>query len=162
MLIAAAVLFIFTAADEYRALLGQKAGLADKLLSFSAVKSIPHRTSFVTLTGKSDDRLSGVVNALQAGNAEELSKYFDNYVDLTLPDRRVSSYSKSQAKMVLKDFFDNIRVKGFNWQIKGDGETSNYCIGTLQTLSGNFRATMYIRQEGEQPLIKEFNLAGLR
>lgn len=110
-------------------------------------------------TLSSPDRLGGVVNALQAGNAEELSRYFDAYVDLALPDKRVGSYSKSQAKMVLRDFFDTYKVKGFNVQVTGRGENPSYCIGTLQTKGGDFRTSLFIRQEGDQTLIKEINLA---
>ncbi|TDX00102.1 DUF4783 domain-containing protein [Dinghuibacter silviterrae] len=137
-------------------------GAAAILITFTAAGA--HR-GFPALGGSSPavvdspDRLGGVVNALQSGNAEELSRYFDSYVDLTLPDKRVGSYSKSQAKMVLRDFFDTYKVKGFNVQVKGETENPSYCIGTLQTRGGDFRTTLFIRQEGEQTLIKEINLA---
>jgi len=104
------------------------------------------------------DRLVDVVNALKAGNAEQLSKYFDSYIDLTLPDKRVISYSRSQAKMVLGAFFDTYRVKSFNMQTRGGGDKDNYCIGTLQTSGGSFRTMLFIKQEGNLPMIKEINL----
>lgn len=105
------------------------------------------------------DKFTGVVTALQAGNVDELSRYFDAYVDLTLPDKRLGSYSKIQAKMVLRDFFETNKVKGFVIQSKGEGGTNAYCIGTLQTSGGNFRACLFVRQEGDQPLIKEIDFS---
>lgn len=136
---AAAILITFTAAGAHRGLM------------------MTSGDSLAVLPGA--DRLGAVVNALQSGNAEELSRYFDSYVDLTLPDKRVGSCSKSQARMVLRDFFDTYKVKGFNVQGKGEGDNPNYCIGTLQTTGGNFRTTLFIHQEGQTTLIKEINLA---
>jgi len=136
---AAAVLLTFTVAGGHRGFAGASA-------------DIPAAVS-------SADKLGPLVNALRTGNAEELSRYFDSYVDLTLPDRRVGSCSKSQAKMVLRDFFDTYRVKGFYMEGKANATNSGYCTGTLRTFGGNFPTTLFIRQEGEQALIKEINLA---
>ena len=137
-------------------------GAAAVLLTFTAVggRRAQVLTTLQPQAGlSSPNQMGGVVSALQAGNAEELARYFDSYVDLTLPDRRVGSCSKSQAKMVLRDFFDTYKVKGFNVQVRGGGQNPGYCMGTLQTAGGNFRTTLFIREEGEQPLIKEIALA---
>ena len=48
-----------------------------------------------------------VIGALRSGNSSELSKYFDENVELTLPDKS-DSYSKAQAQLIVKDFFANI------------------------------------------------------
>jgi hypothetical protein len=136
---AAALLLTFTVAGGHRGFFGASA-------------DIPPVVS-------SADKLQPVVNALQTGNAEELSRYFDSYVELTLPDRQVGSCSKSQAKMVLRDFFDTYRVKGFYMQAKVNAINPGYCTGTLRTSAGNFPTTLFIRQEGEQALIKEISLA---
>ncbi|HLF46791.1 MAG TPA: DUF4783 domain-containing protein, partial [Chitinophagaceae bacterium] len=45
-----------------------------------------------------------VISALKSGNAAGLAKYFDNYVDITMPEKS-NNYSKSQAEIILKDFF---------------------------------------------------------
>jgi hypothetical protein len=105
------------------------------------------------------DRLTEVINALKSGNAEQLSKYFGSYVDVTLPDKKVVCYSKKQAVMVLSDFFETYKVKNFSMQTRGDGETAKYCTGTLQTAGGIFQTTMFIRKDGDLPMIKEINLA---
>ncbi|TAL43536.1 MAG: DUF4783 domain-containing protein, partial [Chitinophagaceae bacterium] len=64
-------------------------------------------SSFISQNGIED-----VIGALKAGNTPGLSKYFDNYVDITMPDKS-SNYSKSQAELIIKDFFANNGVKNF-------------------------------------------------
>jgi len=139
-------------------------GAAAILITFTAAGA--HRGFFlspVTETvsrPEAADRLTPVVSALQTGNAEALSHYFDSYVDLTLPDKPVGSCSKSQARMVLRDFFETYKVKGFQVQnAAGNKDNPGYCVGTLQTLGGNFRTSLFIRQDGETPVIKEIALA---
>src|SRR5687767_6593868 len=95
-----------------------------------------------------------VVNALKSGNAALVSKYFDNTIDITLSDKS-NSYSKSQAELVLKDFFNNNEVKNFNVIHTGDNAGSQYCIGTLQTKNGAFRTTIYMKQKGDKQVLQE-------
>ena len=93
--------------------------------------------------------IDGVIGALKSGNAPELAKYFDDNVELTLPVKS-DSYSKAQAQVILKDFFANNGVKTFVLKHKGDSPGGNYCIGTLQTKSGNFRAHVFMKIKGSK------------
>jgi len=95
-----------------------------------------------------------VVNALRTGNASLISKYFDNTVDITLPDKS-NSYSRSQAELVLRDFFINNSVKSFNVLHKGDNAGSQYCIGSLSTKSGVYRTTIFMKQKGDKQVVQE-------
>ena len=54
-----------------------------------------------------------VISALRSGNSSQLSAYFDDNVELTLPDKS-DSYSKAQAQLIVKDFFGNNGVKALN------------------------------------------------
>jgi hypothetical protein len=95
-----------------------------------------------------------VVAAMKAGNAAAITKFFDNTVEITLPDKG-SSYSKSQAEIVLKDFFANNAVRGFDVIHKGQNAGSQYCIGTLLTKTGSFRTTIYMKQKGDIQVLQE-------
>ena len=95
-----------------------------------------------------------VVNALKSGNAALVSKYFDNTIDITLSDKS-NSYSRSQAELVLKDFFNTNGVTNFNVIHTGDNAGSQYCIGTLQTKNGTFRTTIYMKQKGDKQVLQE-------
>ncbi len=98
--------------------------------------------------------IDGVIGALRSGNADELSKYFDDNVELTLPDKS-DNYSKAQAVLILKDFFNNNSVKDFDVKHKGDNGTGHFCIGTLQTKSGNFRTTVFMKMKGNKQVVKQ-------
>jgi hypothetical protein len=100
------------------------------------------------------DAIDEVIGALRSGNAAEIAKYFDDNVEITLPSKN-DSYSKAQAQMILKDFFSNNDVKGFELKHKGDSPGGRYCIGTLQTKSGSFRTHIFMKSKGNKELVKE-------
>ena len=119
------------------------------------VVSVVVLTSFGQLNS-----IDEVVGAIRSGNASELSKYFDDNVEVTLPVKS-DSYSKAQAQMILKDFFANNDVRGFELKHKGDSPGGHYCIGTLQTKSGNFRAHIFMKSKGNKDLIKELRFQSI-
>jgi Domain of unknown function (DUF4783) len=104
--------------------------------------------SFISLS------FTEVVKAIKSGNSAEVSKYFDNTVEITLPEKS-NSYSKSQAEIVLRDFFASNGVKDFEILHKSDSPGSQYCIGNLQTNNGNFRTTIFMKQKGDKELVQE-------
>ena len=98
--------------------------------------------------------LDDVVNAMKTGNTAQIIKYFDDTIEITMPDKS-NSYSKSQAELVLKDFFNTNAVKNFEVMHKGENAGSQYCIGTLITKSGSFRTTIFMKQKGDRQLLQE-------
>lgn len=117
--------------------------------------------STILLTSFSQQNsIDEVIVALRAGNAAELSKHFDDNVEVTLPVKS-DSYSKAQAQMILKDFFANNDVRGFELKHKGDSPGGHYCIGTLQTKSGNFRAHVFMKTKGNKELVKELRFQSI-
>jgi len=98
--------------------------------------------------------IDDVIAALRSGNAAQVAKYFDNSVEMTLPGKN-SSFSKTQAEVVLKDFFSNNPVKGFDVIHKGENGGNEYCIGTLSTKNGSYRTTIYMKQRGDMQVIQE-------
>lgn len=101
-----------------------------------------------------------VISAMKNGNASAVAKYFDNYIDITLPDKS-SNYSKSQGELIIKDFFANNSVKNFEVKHKGNNENGDYCIGTLLTKNGNYRATVYMRVKGNKQVIQDIRIQQL-
>jgi hypothetical protein len=95
-----------------------------------------------------------VVNAMKSGNASQVARYFDNSVEISMPDKS-NSFSKTQAEIVLKDFFTNNPVKGFEVIHKGENAGSQYCIGTLVTKNGSFRTTIFMKQKGDLQVLQE-------
>jgi hypothetical protein len=95
-----------------------------------------------------------VESAIKNGNASQLSKYFDNTIEITLTDKS-NTYSKSQAELVLKDFFNNNVVRGFEIVHKGNNAGAQFIIGTLETKNGEYRTTIYMKQKGDKQLLQE-------
>jgi len=106
-------------------------------------------SGFKPVTGLED-----VINALKGGNAQELSKYIDDNIEISLPDK-ADNYSRTQAVMVLKDFFNNNGVTGFDVQFKGENGGGQYCIGSLKTKSGVYRTTVFMKSKEGKQVIKE-------
>ena len=100
--------------------------------------------------------MDDVVVALKSGNASQLSKYFDNRVDISLPDK-TDNYSRTQAEMVIRDFFSNNGVRNFQLKYKSEKTGSNYCVGTLQTRTGNYRTTLFMKQKGDKQYLQDLS-----
>jgi hypothetical protein len=106
-------------------------------------------TAFKPIAGLDD-----VIDALKSGNAQELSKYIDDNIEISLPDKS-DNYSRAQAVMVLKDFFNNNGVNGFEVQFKGENGGSQFCVGKLITKSGSYRTTIFMKSKNGKQLVKE-------
>ena len=94
-----------------------------------------------------------VITAMKAGNAADIAKFFDNTVEINMPDKN-NSYSRSQAELVLKDFFSSNTVKSFTVIHKGENAGSQYCIGTLLTRTGSYRTTIFMKQKGDKQVLQ--------
>lgn len=106
-------------------------------------------SSFTAKTG-----IDEVIAAMRSGNSALVAKYFDNMVDMSLPDK-TNSYSKSQGELVLKDFFTNNPVKNFEIIHKGENAGSQFCIGTLFTKNSSFRTTIFMKPKGDGQVLQE-------
>ncbi|MBS1574774.1 MAG: DUF4783 domain-containing protein [Bacteroidetes bacterium] len=95
-----------------------------------------------------------VIGALKTGSVSELSKYIEDNVEITLPDKS-DNYSKAQSVLVLKDFFSNSGVKSFDVKHKGDGPSGQFCVGTLVTKNGNYRTNVFMKVKGNKQIMKE-------
>ncbi len=100
-----------------------------------------------------------VVTAMKSGNASQVSRFLDNTVDITLPDKS-NSYSRSQAEQVIRDFFTNNSVRSFDIIHKGDNSGAQYCIGSLVTRTGIYRTTIFMKQKGDKQVIQEIRFEG--
>ncbi len=106
-------------------------------------------SAFTFITGLND-----VISGIKAGNAATVAKYFDNTVEITLPNKN-NNYSKSQAEAVLRDFFSTNIVKSFTIIHQGESAGAQFCIGTLVTSGGNYRTTLNLKQKGDKQVLQE-------
>jgi hypothetical protein len=127
----------------------QKSNNMKKHLGFATVLVSLFLVSFTPLYSIDD-----VVTAMRNGNASQLSKYFDTRVDITVPGKS-DNYSKSQAELILKDFFASNEVKGFQVKHKGKQNGSEFCIGLLQTRNGDYRTKFFMKKKGDLQVVQE-------
>lgn len=134
---------------------GQIAKFMQKIFTLTCAALLFMVSAFKPISGIDD-----VINALRTGNANEVAKYIDDNVELSLPDKS-DSYSKAQAVMILKDFFANNNVVSFEAKHKGDNSGNQFCIGTLKTKSGDYRTTVFMKTKNGKQSVKEIRFQPL-
>lgn len=104
--------------------------------------------------------LTEIEHAWKSGDAAALSEHFGNSIDISF-NQTQNTYSKTQASMVLKDFFRKNEVQNFSLRYTGNSTASNilFCVGSLNTTSGNFKIYMYLREQPEaRPILREIRI----
>jgi hypothetical protein len=110
--------------------------------------------ALVLVSYRSFDNMDAVVTAIRTGNVTRLSPFLDSRVDISLPDKS-DTYSRTQAEMVIGDFFSNNPVQNFKITQQGESGGTFFCTGLLVTRSGNFRTTMFFKQKGDKHYLQE-------
>ncbi len=105
------------------------------------------------------DIYDDITAALRSGNSAAIAAYFDRSVDLTILSQE-DVYSKAQAEIILKDFFNKNAPKSFNIIHKGTSKDgSMFGIGSLATTSGaSFRVTFYLKPLNGSDVIQELRI----
>ncbi|MCK9421279.1 MAG: DUF4783 domain-containing protein [Bacteroidales bacterium] len=105
-----------------------------------------------------DETAKQVATAIQAGNAADLTKFFNTMVDLTLPGYD-DTYSKAQAGQILKEFFTKNPVKTFKVTNQGSSsDGSRYSIGSLEAGGKTFRVYFLIKTVNGQNLVHQMQM----
>jgi hypothetical protein len=96
-------------------------------------------------------------NAVKAGDAKELVKYFNNSIDLNL-EGEVNTYSKAQAEFVIRDFFKRHTPTDFNIVHTGSSKAGlQFAIGKYQSGTDSFDVLMRVREVEKNYLIHEMS-----
>jgi hypothetical protein len=95
--------------------------------------------------------------AFKAGNSKELVKHFNSNVELVILENE-DVYSKTQAEMILRDFFEKQPPKNFAILHQGGKNGSKYAIGDLTTSKGNFRVYFLLKKREDSYLIHQLRI----
>jgi hypothetical protein len=98
--------------------------------------------------------IDAVATAIRSGDVGQLSPYLDSRVEIALPDKS-DTYSKSQAEMVIRDFFATHGVRNFQVKQKGENSDFVFCVGILQTYNGNYRTSLFFKQKGDKQFLQD-------
>lgn len=113
---------------------------------------------FIYLQGAAQiDVIRSVENALKSSSSKELVKYLNQTIELNL-DGEISTYTKTHAEYVLREFFKKNPSKGFEIIHNGNSKGGlRYAIGKYTCKRGYFRVWMRIKDFGGIPLVYEMN-----
>lgn len=110
----------------------------------------------VAVTANAQAGLESINQALSTGNADALTKYFADNVEIAIQDKE-QTYPKTKATDVVRSFFNSNKPKSFNQMHKGNSRENSdqYCIGSLASANGNFRVYIYLKTTGTNISIQE-------
>lgn len=92
------------------------------------------------------DVINNVKTAMKAGSSKELTKYFNDVVEMVI-DGDPADYSKTQAEFVLKDFFKKYPPNDFQYIHQGASkEGIKYAIGKYTYDDGSFRVLLRAKE----------------
>jgi Domain of unknown function (DUF4783) len=92
-----------------------------------------------------------IISALNQGNAGQFSGYFDNFLDIKLPEKdEIKNVGKTQATITVKSFFDDIDVKGFEKTSQREMGGTMYLTGKLKGASKTYNITLLMKDRGDK------------
>jgi len=102
---------------------------------------------------------SAIAEAINQGDVEALSSFFDENVELTLLDDD-GLYGKAQATQLVKRFLSTNQPKSFKLVHQGTNNSGlYYCIGDMITSSGEtFRVCYYLKEIEGKFVMQEFGI----
>ena len=107
--------------------------------------------------GWSQNIFAPMKDAVKAGNAKDLVKYFNASIDLNL-EGEVNTYSKAQAEFVLRDFFKKHAPTDFNIVHTGSSKAGlQFAIGKYQSGTDSYDVLMRVREVEKTYLIHEMS-----
>jgi len=99
-----------------------------------------------------------IITAITAGNAENLSKYFNSMVDCGIMGNE-DTYSKAQATRIIQDFFDKYPVKSLKITKQGTStDGSRFSIGELVAGGKMFRLFYLLKKISGSYVIQLFQI----
>jgi hypothetical protein len=102
-----------------------------------------------------DSKGEEIAKLIRKGDARELARNFNVSVQLTLPENE-GRFSRTQAEMIIRDFFSKHPPKSFSINHQGaSSDGSRYYIGVYKTTSVTFRSYFLLKQVADKALIHQ-------
>ena len=96
------------------------------------------------------DTLETIRRSIQTGNTDILSRSCDSHVEI-ITDKNSGSYSKNQAKFVLKEFFIDYPASSFKYLHQGSSPAgAKYAVGQYISPKASFRVSIKFRNDGQK------------
>lgn len=106
----------------------------------------------------SADTFDDVLAAMKTSNAKAVSTYFNTNIELTVPGSE-GVYSKQQAEIILRSFFNQFPPTNITIQHKGSsGQSAQYVIAIYESAKSKYRAYIFMKDSGSGFKIHELRL----
>jgi hypothetical protein len=102
-----------------------------------------------------------IAKYLGQGDAEKLSAWFDDNLEITIMSTTNDS-SKNQAKQILKVFFDNHTPRSFEIRHTASRTNSKYALGFLNAGGEVFEVTIFVSSSGGSYRIQQLKIDRIR
>ena len=91
------------------------------------------------------------------GNVGGIVRFCGNNISLNIVGSQ-ANYSRSQAEMILRDFFNKNAPKKFDIEHTGSSANMKFSIGTLYTSTGNYKTYFSVRYKDGSYYIQEIRI----
>lgn len=98
-----------------------------------------------------------IILSLKSGNAKSLSEFFNQNVELVVPNSD-NVYSKAQAQLIVGNFFSSHSPQSFSVIHQGGKEGAQYVIGSLGTQKGTFRVYFLLKKSDGKNYIHQLRI----
>ncbi len=112
-------------------------------------------------TADSYDVFVPIAKYLGQGDAERLSAWFDDNLEITITSTTNDS-SKKQAKQILKAFFANHKPRSFEISHAASRSNSKYALGFLNAGGEVFEVTIFVSRCGDRYKIQQLKIDRIR
>ena len=102
-----------------------------------------------------------IAKYLGQGDAERLSVWFDDNLEITIMSTTNDS-SKKQAKQILKAFFANHTPRSFEISHTASRSNSKYALGFLNAGGEVFEVTIFVSNCGDRYKIQQLKIDRIR
>jgi hypothetical protein len=118
------------------------------LLSFVPILLVSFVKVVFVINSNPNNTLAVLERAFAEADSKKICAHIDNKILLEINNSE-SVFSKSQAEIILKDFFDKNKPKSFKVNSKSITKENYAMIGTLSTETDkNFRVSVKLREVG--------------
>jgi hypothetical protein len=102
-----------------------------------------------------DDLIKDISTAIGKMDSKKLADYFSSNIDLEINETN-GSFSKTQAEIILRDFFKSTPATSFTINHQGESDDgSKFFIGTYKTVSKNYRVYGLLKKETDKLTLRQ-------
>ncbi|MCG8578700.1 MAG: DUF4783 domain-containing protein [Bacteroidales bacterium] len=99
----------------------------------------------------------GTIMSVKKADAEKLSQSFNEQIEIILPEK-TAIYSRKQAEMVIKNFFNQHSVTEFQLIHQGKKDNASYAIANYHASNGRFRFTFLTKKRSGKIYIHQIRI----